>query len=366
MRGLFLACVVSCVLFQGATSCVVTDYSRVSIALKICETIILDNVYIPGGETLRLHLRDGAKLYFRGNTTFGHYAWSGPLVEITGTNVIIEGEENSILDGQGPLYWDKHGEWGVLKPKFFTIQLHNSSMNNIHVLNNPIQCVNLFNSSNVQLARWVIDASSGDPEVVGVDNAGNNTDGFTIWNSTDVVLLDGVVHNQGDCVALRSGCNILVDNMICYGGRGLTISVGFSDNIFAYNLLQNITIKNSILERGENGINIKTRVDGVIGLLRNITFENINFEGPTNYGINIEENYMDLSPNSTLSSNAKTNTLILDLKLINIIGSVELTAVPIHILCVEDGCSEWTFTNVLVTGEKSNECNFEPEGFKCT
>ncbi|XP_066258091.1 uncharacterized protein [Euwallacea similis] len=365
MNALLLACLVSCVLFQCATSCVVTDFSQVSVALQICDSITLDNLYIPGGETLRLHLNTETKLYFRGNTTFGYYEWEGPLVEINGTNVTIEGEENSILNGQGPLYWDGQGEWGNLKPKFFTIQLHNSSMNNIHVLNNPIHCVNLVDSSDVRLEGWVIDASSGDPEMAGVDKAGNNTDGFDISNSTNVVLSGGVVHNQDDCVALRSGSNILVDDMICYGGHGLSISVGFSKDTFYLNHLQNVTISNSNLEGGENGIHIKTHIDGGEGLLRNITYDNIVFEGPVNYGINIQENYRNMPENSTFPS-PRNNIPIRDLKLLNIVGSVEPTAVPIYILCAEDGCFDWTFTNVLVKGNKNNECNFEPEGFKCT
>lgn len=271
---------------------------------------------MPSGETLKLHLRPGTTVTFRGNTIFGYQLWEGPLVEINGTDVVIQGEDGAILDGQGSLYWDGLGEWGTVKPKFFTLQLHNSIMSNIHVLNNPVHCVLLADSSNVTLDGWVIDASDGHPvsinylyvrifsqnlffckDVAGTDYAGHNTDGFDIWNSTNVVLSNSMVQNQDDCVAIRCGkhlyciCqkqaklplllgeNIVVEDMVCYGGHGLSISVGFSNESYEQNVLRNVIIKDSILQGGENAIHIKTHVDGTIGLIQNITYQNIEFQG---------------------------------------------------------------------------------------
>jgi len=143
---------------------VVTQFDEIPVALENCDAIILDNLQVPSGETLKLHLRTGTTVTFRGNTTFGFQHWEGPLVEINGTDVVIQGEYGAILDGQGQLYWDGLGEsGGALKPKFFTLQLHNSIMSNIHVFNNPLHCVLLTDSSHVVLDSWVIDASSGDP-----------------------------------------------------------------------------------------------------------------------------------------------------------------------------------------------------------
>lgn len=69
---------------------------------------------------------------------------------------------DSILNGQGELYWDGLGEWGSVKPKFFVMQLHNSIMSNIHVLNPPVHTVLLTDSTHVELSGWNIDASEGD------------------------------------------------------------------------------------------------------------------------------------------------------------------------------------------------------------
>lgn len=145
------------------TGCLVTRFDQVPVALAICDNIILDSLEVPAGETLKLHLRDGSTLKFRGTTTFGYQEWDGPLVEINGTDVVIQGEEGSMLDGQGPLYWDSLGIWGSLKPRFFTLQLHNSVMNHIHILNSPVHCAMLYDSSDVRLEEWTIDISSGAP-----------------------------------------------------------------------------------------------------------------------------------------------------------------------------------------------------------
>lgn len=140
-----------------------TSFDQVSVALEICDNIILDSLTVPAGETLKLHLRDGTTLTFRGTTTFGYQEWYGPLVEINGTDVVIQGEKGSVLDGQGPLYWDSLGIWGSLKPRFFTLQLHNSVMKNIYILNSPVHCAMLYDSSDVRLEDWTIDISSGAP-----------------------------------------------------------------------------------------------------------------------------------------------------------------------------------------------------------
>lgn len=141
--------------------CTVTKFDQVPTALEICDDIILDNLEVPAGETLRLHLKAGTTVTFRGTTIFGYKQWLGPLVEINGTDVVIQGEEDSILDGQGPLYWDGLGNWGTPKPSFFHLFLHKSAMYNIHVLNNPVQCTMIYDSTNVIFDGWTIDASLG-------------------------------------------------------------------------------------------------------------------------------------------------------------------------------------------------------------
>lgn len=361
-QGIFL---VSAFEIEVSAGCTVTKFSDVASTLQKCDTTIISNLTVPAGKTLNLDLRDDTSVYFRGVLKFGHAEWEGPLIAINGTGVTIAGETGSVLDGQGQLYWDGQGEWGSLKPKFFIIQLHNSTIRDIYVKNCPVHCVLLADSSDVEFLDWTIDNQAGDPDVAGPGKYGHNTDGFDVWNSNNIVLKNGIIYNQDDCVALRCGANILVDNFYCHGGHGLSISVGFSNDSIPLNTLRNVTISNSMLYGGENGIHIKTHVDGWIGSIENITYENILIRGPASYGINIQENYRNLPANSSFPSDPKNNIPIRTLRLRDISGNVTSSAVPIYILCADEGCFDWYFSNIGVLGVKSNNCNYVPNGFNC-
>lgn len=85
--------------------------------------------------------------------------------------------------------------------------------------------------------------------------------------------------------------------------------------------------------------------------------------GASKYGIKIQENYRNHAQGAVIE--ARNNIPIVDLKLENIIGVVQSSAIPIYILCADEGCFNWEFTNVLVQGINSNNCNYEPTGFSC-
>lgn len=39
-------------------------------------------------------------------------------------------------------------------------------------------------------------------------------------------------------------------------------------------------------------------------------------------------------------------------------------AVPLYIMCAEDGCFDWDFKDVMVLGAQKNNCtNYVPDGF---
>ncbi|ENN82321.1 hypothetical protein YQE_01303, partial [Dendroctonus ponderosae] len=308
--------------------CEVSQFGQVEDAVQKCDTIIFDHLFVPAGETLNLQLRYNSTVYFRGNTTFGYSEWDGPLVAIS-----------SSFNGQGELYWDGLGIWRSLKPNFFQLRLHNTVMSNIVVLNPPKHSVILQDSTNVELIAWTIDASA-EAETGGVE-VGQNTVGFIVKNSTYVVLQNSVVYNQVDCVGLCSAENVELNTLV------------------------NKTFINSILTGGKNAIHIKTHVDGGAGKIEKVVYKNIEFVGPSEYGIIIQENYKNLLANDTLPVEPKNNIPITDLQLINIVGSVASSAIPVYILCAEKGCSDWTFSQVSVGGSEANSCNYEPSGFFC-
>ncbi|XP_060534912.1 polygalacturonase-like [Cylas formicarius] len=342
-----------------AEPCVVSKFDNVVAAVKECSNILFDNLFVPAGITLKLNLTDGAVVTFRGNTTFGFTNWFGPLVTINGTGIVVQGEAGSVFDGQGQLYWDDKGTRGTPKPQFFTIEAFHSIFRNINVLNCPVHCVQPTNAINVTFTDWFIDNRVGTFGVAPRGHEGHSTDGFDVWNSTDVVIQNSVVYNQDDCVALRCGSNILVRNLFCSGTHGLSISVGFSNTSVQLNTLTNVTILDSVVVNSINAIHIKTHRDGGYGSITNVTYQNITMTGLQKYGVFIQENYPDSK------AEPRNNVVISDLQMIDVSGDVSDSAFPVYVLCADDGCVDWKWSGVDIAGNKSNFCNFEIDGFDC-
>jgi hypothetical protein len=85
--------------------------------------------------------------------------------------------------------------------------------------------------------------------------AAHNSDGFDIASSDHVTLDNIHVYNQDDCVAVTSGTNIIVSNMYCSGGHGLSIgSVGGKSN----NVVNGVQFLDSHVVNSQNGCRIKS------------------------------------------------------------------------------------------------------------
>lgn len=83
----------------------------------------------------------GFQVIFQGKTTWGYAAWSGPLLQIGGNKITVQGASGALLDGGGARWWDGKGSnGGVKKPKFFYAHsLTDSTITNLHIQNTPVQ-----------------------------------------------------------------------------------------------------------------------------------------------------------------------------------------------------------------------------------
>lgn len=280
-------------------------------------------------------------------------------MHITGSNFTIKGEEGSVLDGNGSLYWDGQGVGGSIKPKFIKINAQNAVMENVKVRNCPISCVMIRGSNNLTIDSWKIDNLDGDKGVASPNQYAHNTDGFTIAVTNNFLLQNTVVYNQDDCVAITSGQNITVRNMFCHGSHGLSVN-GLGE------VLENVLISNSIIVNAENGIHVKTHVGSPPGLLKNITYKDITILDSTYYGINIQQNYKGMPEGVPVVGPPDNHVKIYDLKLINVTGTVQNGAVPVFILCADEGCFDWTWQDVGILGAAKNNCTgYYPRGFPC-
>nr|AHJ09935.1 glycoside hydrolase family 28 [Diabrotica virgifera virgifera] len=340
--------------------CTITQYSQVSDVVKNCKNIVISNLRVPANKTLNLNLQDGSELTFEGRTYFEYFEWKGPLVNITGDDLIVRGAPGHVLDGQGELYWDHLGGKGIKKPKFIRLQGNNSRYENIYLKNCPVHCASVAVSNSV-IDGWFIDVSEGDKN----NFTGHNTDGFDL-SSTNLILQNSIVKNQDDCVVVNVGANILVRNMACYGGHGLSISAGFSKDDFTKNSVYNVTFEDSLVHRSPNGIHVKTHADSGPGIIQNVIYRNIRFEDINNFALNIQQDYV----NGEATGIPGTNIPIVGLSLDNISGWMksfnESPTLEALILCGDGACDKWEFHNIDITGAQNNSiCTFQPEGYSC-
>jgi galacturan 1,4-alpha-galacturonidase len=101
-------------------SCTFTDAASAISGKKSCSTITLKDITVPAGTTLDLtKLNDGTKVIFSGTTTFGYKEWAGPLISVSGNNILVEGAAGHVIDGNGAKWWDGKGSnGGKKKPKY--------------------------------------------------------------------------------------------------------------------------------------------------------------------------------------------------------------------------------------------------------
>ncbi|KAH8697803.1 polygalacturonase [Talaromyces proteolyticus] len=326
-----------------------------SASKKSCATIVLSDVAVPSGTTLDLTgLRDGTEVIFEGTTTFGYDEWHGPLISVSGTDITVSGAEGHLINGDGSRWWDGKGSnGGKTKPKFFYAHgLTSSTIKGLSLKNSPVQVFSIDGSTDLTLDSITIDNSDGDSK------GGHNTDAFDVGESTGILISGATVYNQDDCLAVNSGTNITFTGGYCSGGHGLSIgSVGGRDD----NTVSDVTISSSKIVNSANGVRIKT-ISGATGTVKGVTYQDITLSNITDYGIVIEQDYKNGSP----TGKPTTGVPITDLKLDGVSGSVASDASNIYILCGSGSCSDWTWTDVSVSGGKtSTKCEHIPSGASC-
>ncbi|KAH8896355.1 polygalacturonase [Thozetella sp. PMI_491] len=334
-------------LVKRATSCTFSGSSGASLASKSqqsCSTIVLSSVAVPSGTTLDLsNLPDDTTVIFEGQTTWGYSEWAGPLLQIKGNKITIEGASGAYLNPDGARWWDGSGSnGGVTKPKFFYAHdLTDSTITNLHIQNTPVQAVSINGCDGLTITGMTIDNSAGDSE------GGHNTDGFDIGSSNNVIITGANVYNQDDCVAINSGTDITFENGVCSGGHGLSIgSVGGRSD----NTVSGVTFTNSEVKNSVNGIRIKA-TEGDTGTISGVTYSSITLASISKYGILIEQNYDggDLDGGTATSGIPITG---LTVKNISGSGAVSSSGYDVVITCGSGACSSWTWSGVVVTGGK--------------
>ncbi|KAF7892411.1 uncharacterized protein EAF01_010491 [Botrytis porri] len=347
---------------EKRVSCTFTDADAAKAGKTGCTTITLSNIKVTGGHTLDLTgLNVGTKVIFEGLTSFGYSQWEGPLLSISGQDIVVSGAAGHSLDGNGPQYWDglgsnvKNGK-GKIKPKFFAAHslTGSSTITGLHFVNAPVQCISIDSSDGLSLININIDNSAGD-----AGNLGHNTDGFDIGDSKNIFISGAIVKNQDDCVAINSGTNITFTGGNCSGGHGLSVgSVGGRSGTGA-NVVSGVKFLSSTVSNSANGVRVKT-VSGATGSVSGVTFQDITLVGITGVGIDVQQDYMNGKPTGIPTAGVPITGLTIN----NVHGTVASGGQDIYILCAS--CSGWTWTKPLITGgTEVKKCQGIPTGASC-
>ncbi|XP_072380408.1 polygalacturonase-like [Diabrotica undecimpunctata] len=334
-------------------NCTIREFSQVTEIVKECSNIVIEDLVVPAYSTLLLNLQNRSMVTFTGNVVFEVGYWEGPLLEISGDGVKVQGTAGHVINAQGEKYWDgQGGSGGVTKPRFVVISTTGGSVfKDIYLLNCVYFCVGI-KATDLTLSGWTIDV------VAGNTRGGLNTDGFGIGNGQNILIENSVVMNQDDCVVVNSGSDMVFRNLECYGSHGLSFSVGNSNNDNAASgTIRNITFTDCLVANGLYGIHVKTKKG--TGILTDVTYENIRLSGITEDGIYINQDYGDIG-------NYSREIQIRNLKMSNIYGSVQgVLTRPVHVVCNNDKCHNWTWSNINILGGGKNYCNFQPTEFTC-
>ncbi|KAJ7745049.1 putative polygalacturonase, partial [Mycena metata] len=350
----------------SGTACTVTAIAQVSSATASCTSIVISNLAVPSSTTLNLSkLKTGTTVTFEGKTTFAFTDWDSDLIDIGGEDITIIGAPGSIIDGNGQAWWDGQGSnGGVTKPDhFITLKSTGTSLlQNLHIQNWPVHCFDITGSSGTTITGLTLDNSAGNaPNAAsGGLPAAHNSDGFDVSSTTNLLITSTTVINQDDCVAVTSGSNITVSNMVCDGGHGLSIgSIGGKSN----NDVSDVLFTNSVVKNSQNGARIKTN-SGTTGTVTNIEWSNIQVSNISIYGIDIQQDYLNGGPTGTPTNGVIINGITMS----NITGTAASGAQNYFILCGSGSCSNFDFVNVAITGGSDDSCNFTPTSgnFKCT
>ncbi|TVY73595.1 putative endopolygalacturonase D [Lachnellula suecica] len=344
-----------------ATPCICTEWSQISPAVAECTSITLDNIQAPASSAIILtKLKTGTSVTFSGTTTFG-FTNSSQFrpIQIAGNNVTIQGAPGSIIDGGGPQYWDGLGSNGGLpKPgQFMKVQITNNSiLKDLYIQNYPSHGINLAGVINSTVQNIVLNNSLGDApnNISNGLSAAHNSDGFNVGNSVNLLLKDCKVWNQDDCVVVSDSSNVTVRNVFCSGSHGLSIAGGGTG---PGHDIENIIFEDSVVTNSTNGLRIKTDFNAT-GSVVNVMFSNINLSNIKNYGIDIQQDYLNGGSTGIPSNGVH----VADIRFLNVKGLVVPAAMNYYILCGNGSCENFIFEGVDIQGGgDTSSCNY-PEG----
>nr|AHG54228.1 polygalacturonase 19b [Lygus lineolaris] len=336
-----------CLLFTVVSGFDVWNLDQLEQAKKTGQKLItVKDLHVPAGKTLDFQGLNGTTIEFAGRVTFGYQEWRGPLIIIKGARYTVKGLPGHLIDGEGHRWWDTlGGNGGKKKPGFIYLHLEDSYVKDLKFKNAPAHGFAVNACRNLHIENVDIDNADGHTK------GGHNTDGFDVAHCQNVKITGCRVNNQDDCLALSSGKNVVFTNNVCIGGHGIAVIGGYDgDNV------EDILIKDCKVIKNNIGVRVKTMLNGK-GLVKGVTFDNIQLQDISETGIVVIGNYLNSGPRGQPTRGCP----IQNLQMTNIYGNVLKNGTK-HLVWVADDASNWTWNSKIQGGDRLRPCQGIPKG----
>ncbi|CAL1711769.1 unnamed protein product [Somion occarium] len=209
--------------------------------------------------------------YWTGNAFYFPFQDQVAFWLLGGNNIVLDG--GGTLDGAGQAWYDAFAKNSSLaRPIILTVyQATNITVQNLRMINSP-EWVNLV--CHTALSRKQTTCSDNLVTFSTSKNAAKNTDGWDIYRSDNVIIVDSTVNNGDDCVSFKpNSTNVLVSNLSCNGSHGISVG-SLGQYAGEYDIVENVTATNIHMSNAQNGARIKAWAGKGVGsgIVQNITF----------------------------------------------------------------------------------------------
>ncbi|KAI0918829.1 hypothetical protein AcW1_009462 [Taiwanofungus camphoratus] len=258
---------------------------------------------------------------------------------LSGNNIHLFG--GGTLDGNGQVWWDT----------FNITQNAGTAGGSSTTFARPVPLTNNFVYQSTNVTYRHINISS-----VSYSSApAKNTDGWDIYRSSHITIMNSTVNNDDDCVSLKpNSTNIVVSNMWCNGSHGISVG-SLGQYAGETDIVANVYASNVTMRYAENGARIKvfggnpspnSTVGGGTGYVRNITFENF-YVYDVDYPILIDQCY---DTDASVCAEYPSTLTISDVHYINVTGmsSGNEGSVVVDLECSAE-CQDITATGTNLT-----------------
>ncbi|TYZ67182.1 hypothetical protein PybrP1_003202 [[Pythium] brassicae (nom. inval.)] len=334
---------------EAAAGCTLSGTYSNSNSIASCANVLISNLNVPAGVTLDLtKVKNGATITFAGTTTFGTKAWAGPLVLLTGENLKVSG--TGTLDGQGAWYWKQGTK--IARPVFFRLShVDKSTLSAFTLKNSPSRTFSILHSTDTTLTKLTLDSRAG-------DGIAKNTDGFDLSNNFGVSILNNIIINQDDCLAMQSSTKTTFVGNSCTGGHGISIGSLGGDVTDASDTVSGLNVTDNKIINNTNGLRIKTIV-GLKGLVTGVHYVNNVLTNVKN-AIVVHSDY-----SKAKGGYVGTPTSAVVIKDITISG-LSGTATNIYDVLVNPSVvSGWKFSGITVKASNKGSCKGQPRDITC-